>query len=1159
MTLRPIAFRLAPLAIGLGLSLAGCSADSSKDDQGSKLAGEATFDPAPADQTSIESQLKRFKGQTQFLTPYGRYYRGAFGAAAPEAALAGGAPSNDARAVQESDVFKVGKPGSKLLFLLNNYRGLQVVSFADGADQPKVVGRVEATGNWPSDMYYDAAKDRLIVLENDYNSDETNSYDYSELQSRLVVYDVSDVAAPKIATTIDLKGTLSESRLVGDVLYVATSVRPSYFATGDDAKKSKGFVHAINLAAEGAPAIVQTQELSAAVAWGANMNVVEVRDGDAYKYYLIAVLTKDGWSWWDRQSLVEVVDISDAHGAIRPVMVVNAKGAVRERSQTSVKNGTLIVASNYTTDATADGTNQVQRVAVETFKFPVDASEILDQSEADFRKLHIDREIAKKTRELTAAGIAGDELADQVAAYRTTLLADAQLGLAGRFVRQAADNGQTAVVKPIADSLATVGNTQGLSANVQDVRFADDLLYVYWVPQNNIDPLDIFDLSAPENGVTHLSHLEFDGWIQRAIPVTYEGRHLVLGLGWIVPADSEQGRRYPQAVLFEIRRAASGRVSAEVLAQKNLGSSSTWANFNAQDKDIEVRFGDDGTGSIMYTFSSWDGSTYLNGGKVVGFDLKQPAIDADQVFVEGGVLAGDDTWLRRVFTNPEIDRINTFSDQSLGVYDATTAVGSAGSIVQAATTLELARNIQTYFDLTKGDVVRGVQVLNNYDWSVGGISTTELRLVKSTRADTEKGDALSILTVPGSYVAAITAADGDLVVLTQQYTRTPGVDGAADVWKTEYHAAKITLTNRSLNKLKLAAETGWEPSEAEGTPHLGWQQSLLKLGSGRILAAAGSSVKELTFADNLLGTRDFAFDGCGVEGSESAGLKLISGQLYLTYSQTVVDPANTRLTYLRNFISPVAEEAGRAVCQGAVNVPGNVLNVVAGSQVVTDDSRLTDVVTRGEGEGAYADQVTDNALASLKLVTDGTTTTAQLVDLYDPKNVDVDSMKLIDGNKLVFIESSARPFTWWGDFRPVDGMISPLFPRTQELKDHRLVTLGFDADLGFTKTAYTLNLAQSSSASLDAVFPSPNAAEGYFGLIGQGQKLQVIAFNGVDRPVVKKLRKVDPTFHKEPAADIVKLPGYYWYWSADGVTFTPSQRSLEIPQGYQGVTQVYID
>ena len=138
MKLSSITSWLLPAAIGFGLAATGCSRHDSA--AGSKLAGESTFDAVPANQDTIESQLKRFKGQTKFLTPSQRYWGHTMNRAD---ARAESAPGGAARAVQESDIFKIGKPGTKLLYLLNNYRGLQVVSYAQGDDQPELLGLVD--------------------------------------------------------------------------------------------------------------------------------------------------------------------------------------------------------------------------------------------------------------------------------------------------------------------------------------------------------------------------------------------------------------------------------------------------------------------------------------------------------------------------------------------------------------------------------------------------------------------------------------------------------------------------------------------------------------------------------------------------------------------------------------------------------------------------------------------------------------------------------------------------------------------------------------------------------------------------------------------------------------------------------------------------------
>jgi len=136
----------------------------------------------------------------------------------------------------------------------------------------------------------------------------------------------------------------------------------------------------------------------------------------------------------------------------------------------------------------------ILRIAVESFKFPTDSSEVISQDEAKYRTLHIDREYAKVERELRAQGITGEALENMLKDAKAELLADSELGLQGRFVKTQSESSSHALVKPVADSVITVGSTQGLSANLQDVRYDNNLLYAFWVPANNIDPLDVFDI-----------------------------------------------------------------------------------------------------------------------------------------------------------------------------------------------------------------------------------------------------------------------------------------------------------------------------------------------------------------------------------------------------------------------------------------------------------------------------------------------------------------------------------------------------------------------------------------------------------------------------------------------------------------------------------------
>ncbi|MEK7358080.1 MAG: beta-propeller domain-containing protein, partial [Bdellovibrionota bacterium] len=580
----------------------------------------AAFAPKPLDASTELAQLSRYRGQTSFLSYEGGWGGGGRGMpeAASDAKEAGGAAPAGGRAEQESDVFKVGAPGSKLLYLMNQYRGLQVVSFANGAEQPQLLGRAATSGASVDEMYSDLARQRLISIEHDYSW--KNGKD--ESKSMLVAYDVKDPKAPKMEASVEIEGLVADSRIVGDVLYVVSR------------KGEKGVVASYSLKSADLD-LVESKELVLPVTYEQNMNILTVDENGTTKYYLVAALSNQAWGWWRDASTVEVIDISDSKGSIKSLMSVGAKGHVRERSQTTIKNGTLIVTSNY--EPKNGGQALPLRIAVETFKFPTTTSEVITEKEADYRRLHIERALQGKW---------GKDLEDT----QEKLVNDAQLGLRGRFVRTA--NGS--LRKLINDTQVTVGDGSGLPANLRDVRYQDGLLYAFWVPRDLMDPFDLFDMSQPEQGVKYLGRLHFDGWIERAIPMSYQGRKFVLGLGWIIPVvDAENGRRQPQAMIFEIKQVGTKLKSVEV-AQFSLEGSNIWADFNGQDKMIEVRSTVDGKGEILFGASRYGQGNYESGGQIIKFDLDLAAQGAGEGLSAGPFLSGGADWVRRVFTNTRV-------------------------------------------------------------------------------------------------------------------------------------------------------------------------------------------------------------------------------------------------------------------------------------------------------------------------------------------------------------------------------------------------------------------------------------------------------------------------------------------------------------------------
>ncbi|MBI3555840.1 MAG: beta-propeller domain-containing protein [Deltaproteobacteria bacterium] len=1109
----------------------------------------SSLTPQPAERDfPIEAQLKRFHGQTRFLNPGYTAYRKGGPVSAPRAGVpgdtSGGAEAAPKRAQQESDVFKVGKSGSKLLYLLNSYRGLQIVNFTEGTDKPKLVGRVPATGNYPSDMYFDESNDRLIVLERVWY-DASGNYDYTTEQSRLLIYDVKNPAAPKIVQALGVDGEIADSRMVGDVLYVASALRPYWGAPAS--QKPKGFVYSIKLAT-GQLSVLQKQELALPASSRENMNIVEVNEAGQYKYFLVAVLSESGWGWWDRQSLVEVIDISDLKGAIKPLMVVSARGQIAKRAQTQIKNNVLIVTSNYRNEP--GNWQSPERIAVETFKLPTEQNEVITEDEAQYRKMWIDHQLGRTTGEER-------ERLEQKAA------ADSLMGIKGRFVRTA--EGKLRKIMP--DFAITVGDTTGQSAALQDVRYDGDLLHVFWVPQNQRDPFDLFDISHPENEIKYLKRLFFDGWIERSIPMTYQGRKFVLGLGWTVSnVNNEGNRRFPQAMLFEIVNSTGGSGSprAVTVAQFTLAQANVWTNFGGQDKFVELHEKGDGTGDVMFAASSYTNGKSVSGGKLIGFDLnKAIAGDTDNVFTEGALLEGDEGWLKRVFTNPEIQKINTFSDMALGTFDVKN-VGKATDTLKAMNILELARNIGAYVVLESNGIKRGLQIVTGSWWD-GKHARTRLRLVPTNQADAELPAVLGEQVLKGSYMSSLVdRRDGSLWLATR-VTRRLDVsdDGIVGItrasmpmpgrpptvrYETRYFVYQLNLRGNA-DSIEVTNQVSWTGTPSAG--HWYWYGGnavqLVQLDSGEVLAKADNEIHQISDASGTL-LKKIALDGCRAAGENEVTLQFIGNALYFTTKEPVTDGKRENLTFTRNFFAPLSIKAGVASCGNAINIPGKLVAVLD-NRIVTDDDRVLDVVARKYGNDyTYYQTITANALDSLKLVGENAT----LVDDYDNGADRSRALKTVGQGKFGYIDFDRyETFRYYGENYRV--------PYTQ-LSNPRFVVLGLDAESRFTKEVFALPDDAITGAQLVEVFP--DSAHGYLGVLSSGRKLQALRWSETNmRPVVQRLIPLDSNFQKQEAMSSVVLPGWYYsaYGQSSGIHYTAAERSMEATRGVHGIQQLLLE
>ncbi|MCX7957607.1 MAG: beta-propeller domain-containing protein, partial [Deltaproteobacteria bacterium] len=156
--------------------------------------------------------------------------------------------SGSARAIEEGDIVRLI---DKTLFVLNQYRGLQIVSI-ENLNSPEVISSVPIYG-YPVEMYIRDNRAYIVVSNYfSYNwgllgaSDGNNEPFYGSI---IRVVDISDLRTPKIIGGFQVEGNITDTRIVGDVLY-AVSNQYSYYYYGANTRDNKDqtTVLAINIA-----------------------------------------------------------------------------------------------------------------------------------------------------------------------------------------------------------------------------------------------------------------------------------------------------------------------------------------------------------------------------------------------------------------------------------------------------------------------------------------------------------------------------------------------------------------------------------------------------------------------------------------------------------------------------------------------------------------------------------------------------------------------------------------------------------------------------------------------------------------------------------------------------------------------------------------------
>lgn len=238
------------------------------------------------------------------------------------------------REIIEADIVQIY---SDILYVLNSYRGLVLIDMQQ-PDQPTVVGRLPFQAQ-PVEMYLQ--EERAYIVMSDYFSYFQFDPDADPLGfhgSRVLVADVSDPTSPLEMGSLTVQGEITDSRIVGDVLYVVSKRNPEYWRYDTNDWEDTTWVSSLNIADPDNLFPVDEVEFSGSA------NVVQV-----YQTALSVAAIDPNYYLVDddnsRQTLITYVDISDPRGEIRVGAGNYVPGSVDDKFKMDLHDGHLRVIS----------------------------------------------------------------------------------------------------------------------------------------------------------------------------------------------------------------------------------------------------------------------------------------------------------------------------------------------------------------------------------------------------------------------------------------------------------------------------------------------------------------------------------------------------------------------------------------------------------------------------------------------------------------------------------------------------------------------------------------------------------------------------------------------------------------------------------------------
>jgi hypothetical protein len=253
-------------------------------------------------------------------------------AGTPVGTLGGGQEAE--RAIVEADIVQVA---GNLLYALSQYGGLSVIDIADPT-KLRLVGRYRELTGTPFEMYLrDSVAIVMFTSWGQYKKQTDGSYQWIQT-SKVVALDTANPAAIAPIGSFDIPGEVSDSRVVGDVMYVVGYQNGSCW----DCKANSPLTSVLSLNIANPRAIARVDALEFASSnegYGGGKRSIAVNTQRIY------VAGPEYGQQQPTGSTVQVVDISNAGGDLVEGTTVKVAGQITNRWQLDEFEGVLRVIS----------------------------------------------------------------------------------------------------------------------------------------------------------------------------------------------------------------------------------------------------------------------------------------------------------------------------------------------------------------------------------------------------------------------------------------------------------------------------------------------------------------------------------------------------------------------------------------------------------------------------------------------------------------------------------------------------------------------------------------------------------------------------------------------------------------------------------------------